>query len=394
LKEVILIISTDATRTGTPLLLLNTLKWLKRNSDFKFVVILHEGGELLDEFHDLCDVYLWPYILSPGVKSDKRGFLIQGLKTVLRSWKKLVCSLFVIKLRFKYSVKLIYSNTARNGYILYIIRKFIYSKIILYVHEGERTLTLFNANGLVNYSIKISDIILTVSESVKQTLQNKYGVLQNIIVIPGGIEASNSFTEFNRSLLRNEGIGDDKQIIMCCGWLDWHKGTDLFIQIASSLSELNKNLTFVWIGGQATDLEYKHMKFDIDKLDLSDSVKIITSKPNAIDYISCADIFLMLSREESFSIVTLEAGLAKKPVLCFDSTGGPLEIVDFDQRFIVPYLDIKKMCERIMEILHDKDQQSQMGNYLYNRVVDNYSIEKCASSILEVLKQELVLNKS
>jgi glycosyltransferase involved in cell wall biosynthesis len=92
----------------------------------------------------------------------------------------------------------------------------------------------------------------------------------------------------------------------------------------------------------------------------------------------------VLSRNESFSLVTLEAGLLKKPVLCFEGSGGSCEIVDFKKEFLVPYADTDAMCERINQLIEKPGLCTEMGNYLYERVVTNYTIEKSAHDLLAV----------
>ena len=53
-KKTILFISTDATRNGAPILLLNIIKWLKNNSDYNFVFLMQKNGnEILDEYEKL-----------------------------------------------------------------------------------------------------------------------------------------------------------------------------------------------------------------------------------------------------------------------------------------------------------------------------------------------------
>jgi len=391
LEEVVLILSTDATRTGTPLLLLNTLKFFKSNSNNKYILVLQRGGELIKEFRELCDVYIWPDSFSLALKIPSRNFFYRNVKEILLFCRKVMSFLFILKIKFKYSVRLIYCNSARNGDILRSVKSSFNVKVLLYVHEAERTLDLFNRTGSVDYCISGSEKIVTVSESVKQMLIRKYHATQKIVVIPGGIETNFKYISEHRALLRAEGISDNKFIIMCCGWLDWHKGIDVFILIAKILTEQNKFLHFVWLGGNEKDPGYKMMQFDIEKLRLKDRITIITSKKEAIPYIGCSDIFLLLSREESFSLVTLEAGLAKKPVLCFDDTGGPLEILDRDTRFTIPYLDISKMIERIKDLVNDESQRNEMGLYLYKRVIDNYSLLKNASLLQHEISQLLMV---
>jgi glycosyltransferase involved in cell wall biosynthesis len=389
LKEVVLIISTDATRTGTPILLLNYLKWFKSNSELKFIVILQSGGELMNEYLEVCEVYIWPDFLPKMAKIKSQGRVLGIIFNARIFVKSIICRLFINKLKRKYRVRLIYSNTTRNGEILSQIKSALPSTIILHVHEGERTMDLFNKGGKVAYSISVSDLIITVSEAVKETIIRRFNPGKEILVIPGGIDTQYKFNPNIRELLKREGVSDGEKIVMCCGWLDWHKGTDLFMQVALQLSKENSNLHFVWVGGKNGSSEYNHLEFDIKKLNLADRVTIISSVTNPVDFINCADIFLILSREESFSLVTLEAGLAKKPVLCFDKSGGPVEIVNHDPRFLVPYADTRIICKRIQELLEDEEQSKQMGIFLYNRVLENYTIDKSGASVLQVITREL-----
>ncbi len=389
MEKVILFISTDATRTGTPVLLVNILNWIKLNSNIKFVLLLQEDGELLENYKQLGKVYIWPDFLGLAEKLPSDKLWLKVFKSILLFGRRLVHLIFVLRLKSKYNVQLIFSNTARNGNIIRELRKYYSTKIISYIHEGDRILESYNINGAVQNSVTNSDLILCVSETVKNVIQNKYLYKKEILTIPGGIDINYQFNKSDRELLRIEGIPDDRIILLCCGWMDWHKGIDLFILLAKYLCEINEKVHFVWVGGNSKDNGFKLMKFEIEKLNLSNRISLIPSKPFAQSYIGCADIFLQLSREESFSLVTLEAGLARKPILCFDKSGGPLEIVNYDRRFIVPYIDIISMSERILEILNNNDLKSEMSNYLFNRIISNYSIEKCASTVLDTILKEM-----
>jgi len=400
MQKTILIISTDATRTGTPILLLNMLKWLKNNSKHKYVLLLQDGGELLEDFKSVCDVFVWSdaFKISNSLKRSFKYFRFRLFRKILSLDKNLNLSfnqnlnlkLFAEKLFSSYNFQLVFSNTARNGHILNYLKEKLNDKLLLYVHEGERTLDHFNQQGFVTYNLNISKRIIAVSESVKKMLQEKHNIKKNIEIVNGGVDGNYFFEKKSRYLLHNFGISDDAIIIMSSGWLDWLKGIDFFIQITSILAKKNPNLHFIWLGGSTNDQAYRDMQLDIKKLQLENRVSIITSKANSIDFINLADIFLMLSREESLSLVTIEAGLAKKPVICFDKSGGPTEIVDFDTRFIVQYADINKMCEKILYLVNNKNERLKMGEFLHNRVIDNYTIEKNASLLLNIINQELL----
>ena len=385
-----LIISPDASRTGTPILLLNHLRWFKLNTNQKFILILNYGGELLEEYRSIVEVYLWEDIIMPfSSLKESDSYFLKLIRKVFQKNETTFVNLFVLKLKRKYEVGLIYSNSARNGHILLFLVKRFKCKVLTYVHEGEKIMDFYKQHGNVPYNIKISDEFVAVSRTVEKVLKDKFNVDQPIKVIPGGIDTTLNASKERRVLLRDAGIPDNAIVVMTSAWLGWHKGTDFFMQIARILSTLNSRLHFVWLGGNEEDEAYKQIMFDVVKLNLADRISILTSRPNPFDYISTAEIFLMLSREESFSLVTIEAGLASKPVLCFEDCGGPNEILDFDPRFIVPYADVNKMCERILFLINNPKELNKMGTDLHERVINNYSVEKSANALWELIKNKM-----
>lgn len=390
MQDVILFLIKDATRTGAPLLLLNNLKWIKQNSEYKFIFLFERGGYLIEEYKSLGQVY----ILTDIESSENKNGLLK--KIIFKIYRKLHLKFksplykFFFELKYRYNILLIYSNTPFNRYPLTELKKHVSSNVITHVHEGERLLDTHNKNGHLDYVFNISDQIVVVSELIKKLLIEKYKVKKNIAVIPGAVNEEYNFKDDKKEIRIAGTIPEQSFIIMTCGYLGWHKGMDFFLQIARILSSYKPlPLHFVWVGADKGGEAFDQLNFDIEKLKLSKHISILPSIENVLDYINLADIFLTLSRDESFSLVTIEAGLAKKPVLCFDGSGGPCEIVDHDPRFIVPYADVNTMCKRIIDLAENKEEQNQMGDYLYKTVINNYTLSNSAKSLLEVLKNNL-----
>ncbi len=385
--DVIVIVSNNATRTGAPILLLNLLEWIKNNSGHNFIFIMQSGGELLEDYERIGKVYLWSDIARPVNKSKQvKNFPGRIFRKLLNRDNHFYSKRFIQKLDRTYKIPLIFCNTSTNGNILAELKKTIAAPIITYVHEGERLLDVNNENGLISLGLGLSNKVIAVSCYVKEVLIKKYNLRAPVPVIPGGIDVrSGNILSDTPSLLKREKIPAHTVKIMACGYPVWHKGTDFFIQIAGKMSKQRDDIHFIWLGGIAEDEGFSQMRFDIEKMNLSGKVTLITTKSNAIDYINLSDIFLVLSRNESFSLVTIEAGFLKKPVLCFDGAGGPCEIVDFKPGFIVPYADINGMCERINLLVDSSALRLEMGEYLHERVITNYSIEKSAGDLLRIL---------
>ncbi len=379
IKQKVLVISTDATRTGTPILLLRNLEWMKCNSHVEFILVLREGGALLDDFRKIMEVY----VLNDFYGRTKSHHLVSRIlrKIFFRSNTKSPTHKLFHKLSTLHKINLIYSNSARNGDILKIAKTFFSVKVLTHVHEGLKTLQLWNHNGDVDYNLQSSDEIISVSETVKEMLVKKFLVKKKIFVIPGGINPELFDNEIKINPVDLEQSSDVK-IVMCCGWLGWHKGTDYFIQIAKGVCNANDNIHFIWLGGKENDENYKQLMFDIHQFGLESKVKIISEKNNQLVYLSKADVILILSREESFSLVTLEAAMLNKPVLFWDKVGGPAEIANYDERFMVPYGNMCTMQERILNIFEHLTLSVEMASFLKDRVMKNYTVEINAPKIL------------
>lgn len=387
--ENILIITTDAHRTGTPTLLLRTFEYIKLNSDHKLIFIFQEGGELIPEFEKLGNVHIWNEIVD--YKINKRFDKIYKsvlLKLGLLS-KQILVQKFLDTLQKDCEVKLIYNNTSRNGHILKLLKQSkLNCRVITQVHEPEKFLSIWDKDGLVSYTFEHTDSFITVSNYVKDVLIQKYNIKKQIEVIPGAVDTRLLIDKSKHELKRELGLSENTFILLSCGWMGWHKGVDFFIQLARKLKMEQKDVYMIWLGGEESDITFQQLEFDIEKLNLNESVRLITNKKNVQDYFNLCDLFLMLSREESFSLVTAEAGFASKPVLCFEKSGGPCEITGGDTRFLIPYGDVDRLFDRILALVEDERQRIEMGSFLHNRVVANYTIENVANKVLNAIKSQ------
>lgn len=384
----ILILSTDATRTGTPILLLNYLKWIKEHSPLEFIIFFEKGGELLAEFENIAKVYTWEEIASIRNKGVLYNTLLKNFKFLYDEDSEFSSHLFLKKFKKQYNIKLIFSNSARNGKRLQFVKRYFNANVLTYVHEGQKTLELFNKEGNVTYNLVNSNELIAVSSFIKTMLQQQFHITQPIDIIPGAVNTDFEINAVQQSLKNRYSINAHDTVIMACGWLGWHKGTDFFVQVARSLSNV-KNIRLVWLGGSEDDEAYRQIIFDVQKLDLNDKVVIIPSNEQPLEWLNIADLVLILSREESFSLVTVEAGLLKKPLLCFDKSGGPCEIVNFDKRFLIPYADIEMLSKRILELADAPEERLAMGIYLHNLVLEKYQIKKNAALLLDSILRNL-----
>ena len=96
---------------------------------------------------------------------------------------------------------------------------------------------------------------------------------------------------------------------------------------------------------------------------------------------------MLVSREDPFPLVCLEAASLGKPVLCFADAGGMPEFVEDDAGYVLPYLDTKQMSAQIIELATDVERVKQLGACAQFKVRDKYNIDIGAGRIIEMLQK-------
>ena len=127
-------------------------------------------------------------------------------------------------------------------------------------------------------------------------------------------------------------------MIVGSGYETWRKGKDLFVQLASHVHQKLETDTvhFLWVGGRIDNEEYYEIAHDIKMAGLEHYVHFCGEVSNPLDYFAASDLFALVSREDPYPLVCLEAAILGKPILCFDNAGGMPEFVENDAGFVVP----------------------------------------------------------
>lgn len=112
----------------------------------------------------------------------------------------------------------------------------------------------------------------------------------------------------------------------------------------------------------------------------------IGSKPNPLDYFSEFALFALMSREDPYPLVCLEAASLAKPIICFDQAGGEPEFVEDDCGFVVPYLNLDAMADKILLLIKSPDLRDKMGIQAKQKVVSRHHISVAAPQIIEIIR--------
>ena len=369
----ILFISHDAYRAGAQLLLLNLIKWFKENTKTKFAILLKNGGELFDQFSSLAPTDIWNL-------HRPRKSLFGGINQFLlmAHQKKL------IKKYQRSGVGLIYSNTITNGHLLEQL-SVLNCPIITHVHELEYWIMQLGNDNLEKVK-RYTDHYVAVSNAVFANLTEKHKIPSSSVnVIYAFINHKNIVVseEVMSNLTDMLNIPMDSMVVGASGTENWRKGKDLFIPIAVQVLKnySEHHVHFVWVGG---DPSYE-ISYDLEKSGLKDNVHFIRTVENPYVIYNLIDVFMMLSREDPFPLVNLELGYLGKPIVCFADAGGTAEFVGGDAGFVVPYLDLQDMADRVTLLLTDRKLRMQMGDCAKLKVTEKYDVKIAGMEILNII---------
>ncbi|MBU2527232.1 MAG: glycosyltransferase [Bacteroidetes bacterium] len=360
----ILFINHSASRTGAPLMLLYFLEWLKNNKSDLITcdVLTLEHEELIKEFSAVSRKHFI-------VKKQKSIFKIIYRQFIFNSFNK-------PKNDFRFSKKrlnsimannydLIYANTVISiPMACYLKSKSTHQiKVIAHFHELQIVLKHY-CPELKTYQ-KFLDLNIAASKIVSENLISNWGfdkskikVIYEHSIIKSGTKAkSNDF------------------IVGASGLVNWRKGPDIFLLIAKYVCNRlpNENIKFQWVGS-ISDLNKSIYTEDIRKLNLDKKVEFVGIKKNPENYYSNFDIFLMTSREDPFPLVCIELGMMKKPIICFQGATGIQEVIGHVPNTVVPYMDIEKMGDVIIDLFYNKEQLVQQGSKMYE-IFKEFNIE-------------------
>jgi len=200
----------------------------------------------------------------------------------------------------------------------------------------------------VTFSINQSDMVTSVSKSLRQDTLQLFSITNEIHVVPNFIDTSKFSTEFTDCQRELMATNEERIVTHISNMRPVKKILDI-IHIFYKIQEKTKaKLLMVGEGP-----EIKPAEALCKELGLQDSV-LFLGKSNEIDKILCfSDLFLLPSEKESFGLAALEAMVNGVPVISSNAGGIP----EVNKHGVSGYLsnvgDIADMAKNAISILND-----------------------------------------
>ncbi len=372
----ILLISHDASRSGAPLYIINFAKWLKNTHGTEVLSLIINGGDLEDEFHALGKTWLWD---SHYTKSSLGERLLSkmGLMKLNTTYQKRI-----IKEISNQKPQIVFSNTIVSNKVASVLRPHLKACFISLVHEMQFSASVFYPEFISNFYLQNFAGIIAINNHIKTYLVNDFGYNnKRISVIPPFIKnvptRIHNIPEFTKRHTKKDIT------IGFSGYADWQKGFDLFMPLIYILKNrvINKNINAIWLG-DIPELTLKKAKYELSKLKMNKFCSFPGRVESTDAFYKKIDIFVSLSKEDSYPISCLEAASFGKPIIAFEGAGGVEDLILSGAGFLAPFLDLNGLAEKICQLIDDDELRQSTGQRAAD-IAKNYTINKVAPQIID-----------
>ncbi|WP_299527502.1 N-acetyl-alpha-D-glucosaminyl L-malate synthase BshA [uncultured Lutibacter sp.] len=261
-------------------------------------------------------------------------------------------------------------------------------KVVTTLHGTDITLVGSHPNykTAVEFSINNSDVVTTVSESLKKDTLRLFNIRKDIKVIHNFIDFEQYPEIGSEDCKRHTIANENERIITHISNLRPVKRAadviDIFYKIQK---EIPSKLLLV---GEGPDRE--HIELQAKNLGILDKV-LFMGNSNEVSKLLCySDLFLLPSETESFGLAALEAMAARTPVISTNSGGLPEVNINGVTGFLSNVGDTTDMAKNGIYILKDLERLQQFKQNALNQA-KQFSLENVLPAYKEVYR-ELIKN--
>ena len=237
-------------------------------------------------------------------------------------------------------------------------------------HKGESILAWL--------SYFVSDVYVAVSDGIRQTMGNWWGIRQEkIVLIYNGLDISKIQVKAKEGSIKAPAHGIKR--VVSVGRLSEEKQFSVLLKAIRNVCQKNQQSVELYIVGDGP--LRAELEKSAEELGITKQVQFFGWQDNPYIYIVSADVFVLSSRFEGFGIVLVEALALGIPIVSTDCPSGPREILDDGQYGkLVPVGDSEAMAEAIIDTLESRLNKE----YLQQRAAD-FSSEKMVEQYQKII---------
>ena len=292
---------------------------------------------------------------------------------------ELALSSKLVDVCLKFKIELIHVHYAiPHAYAAYMAKKMLKSSgmnvpLVTTLHGTDITLVGNHPfyKPAVKFSIEQSDVVTSVSESLRQDTIDFFGVEREIKVVSNFVDLD----KFKTQLLRCNVDNENYKVITHVSNFRPVKNIRGVIEFFEKISKKIK-CKFKLIG-EGPELELAKQLIKDKNID---NVQFLGNTQEVEKELCHSDLFILPSKTESFGLAALEAMASKVVVISSNSGGLPEVNVHGETGYLSEYNDINAMVGYAVSVLNDENKLNEMKEKAFlraqkfdiNKIIYNY----------------------
>ena len=300
----------------------------------------------------------------------------------------------LVEVAREYGLDLIHAHYAvPHAASAYLAKKMLRShqlKTITTLHGTDITLVGNDKSfyQAVKFNIEESDGITAVSHYLQQRTLQEFNIDREIRVIHNFVDALR-YSHASNDCAKGHFAPQGEKVVMHASNFRSVKRVEDVVQIFAKIQErIPAKLLLVGEGPDRMLIQQR-----VTELRLSDQVVFLGEQDYMEELLSCADLFILPSEQESFGLVALEAQSFGVPVIGTNVGGLPEVVIHGETGFLLPVGEIEGMAAKSLELLESPDLYASFQKNARERVLHCFDSQRMISQYeayyQEILEQRL-----
>lgn len=244
---------------------------------------------------------------------------------------------------------------------------------------------------------RMSRVVLTVSDAVKQHMLQDNPAARNIRVLHNGIDVERFANATGRSRIRSEfGYSESDVVVGTLARISRGKGQGYLARAAALLKDTQPDLKYLLVGDAFVGQEHlvDELRQTIAELGLEGRITLTGYRSDGPDVLAALDICVLPSTlPDSFPTVVLEGMAAGKPVIATDWGGAKEMVTEGETGYIVPTDDEQTLSQRLAELASSESLRTAMGEAGQRRAVQHFTKERMGQEFWMVVNEVATRNQ-
>lgn len=294
-----------------------------------------------------------------------------GLKAVPR-WASLLRELRLDVLHsHEFAMAVVGSLAARSASCRHVIT----------MHGGDYWGSAARRRFALRVASRLSQGTVGISGDFCNRLATTIGLAPSAVqLIPNGVAP----VDGNGAPIRAElGLVDGDLLVLAVGNLLPVKGHEFLVRAAAIMRDRGVSVR-VAIAGQGP--EETGLRALIHDLDVADLVTFLGYRPDVVDLLHAADVFVMPSRSEGMPMAMIEAMLAGLPIVAAHVGGIPELIPDDQHGLLVESEDSEALADGLQRVVADEALRRELGRRAEERARQAFTSTAMADRYLTLYR--------